>query len=258
MVNLEGIIVPIVTPKIGDCVDYIGLQRVAEQAIRAGVGGIFGLGTTGEFNALSMTYKCGIMHALAESMNGKVPLLIGVSSRSDVETRDLVRYSNDLKVDCLVVAPEFGSKMTPERIADLTSIPILLYNNPAIQDGRFLHLDDIEAWALNPQFAGIKDSSGDRAYFEKLLSGLNDEGFRVFQGNERDVLYAKASGAYGVVAGTANVFPELFVDAWRKNGSDFDIAAQRDLIRGLSDNYIHALKMALFDQRLIASPEMWS
>jgi 4-hydroxy-tetrahydrodipicolinate synthase len=119
-------------------------------------------------------------------------------------------------------------------------------------------LGDVEACALNPQFVGIKDSSGDLTYFRALLDHMNESGFRVFQGSERHMAHAKASRAYGVVAGTANVFPKLFVDAWQNDGSDEAIAAQRDLIRGLSDNYVHALKMSLFDTGLIASPDMWT
>jgi 4-hydroxy-tetrahydrodipicolinate synthase len=257
--SLEGIIVPIITPRIRDKVDYDSLQKVAERAIYAGVGGIFALGTTGEFGALSIPYRKGVIDALVESTLGRVPLLVGVSSQSDSQTWILIDYCNAMEVDCIVAAPEFGSQMKPKEVAARTSVPILLYNNPAIQNGRSLHLDDVEACALDSRFIGIKDSSGDRAYFMKLLTRMkNDEGFRVFQGNERDMAYAKASGASGVVAGTANAFPELFVDAWRTDGSDFTIAAQRDLIRGLSDDYVHALKMSLFDSGLIASPEMWS
>ena len=52
--QLNGIIPPVVTPMANDgCVDEAALRTIIDHLIDQGVHGIFTLGTTGEFWALS-------------------------------------------------------------------------------------------------------------------------------------------------------------------------------------------------------------
>lgn len=59
---------------------------------------------------------------------------------------------------------------------------------------------------------GIKDSSGNGVYFQKLLSvKRSNPEFSVFVGPEELLVQSVYSGADGAVAGGANIFPSLYV-----------------------------------------------
>lgn len=60
-------------------------------------------------------------------------------------------------------------------------------------------------------FAGIKDSSGDWAFFEILLKLREQHQFRLLLGNEEIYLRGRIAGADGVVSGISAAVPELVV-----------------------------------------------
>jgi 4-hydroxy-tetrahydrodipicolinate synthase len=63
-----------------------------------------------------------------------------------------------------------------------------------------------------PGIIGLKDSSGDLFYFQKLLFLLkNKPEFTVFVGPEEILSQCVLLGASGGVNGGANIYPELFV-----------------------------------------------
>jgi len=70
--------------------------------------------------------------------------------------------------------------------------------------------------------AGIKDSSGQYGYFERLLAVSRDKPFTLLVGNDRIFTRARQAGAHGIVSGLACVVPELLVG--------LDRAIQRNLV----------------------------
>ena len=89
------------------------------------------------------------------------------------------------------------------------STPIFLYNIPFFSSPLPIELA-LELLGTG-RFAGIKDSSGDPAYFERLLAFRKESGraFTVMIGN--DVVFTKGrqAGANGVISGVSMAFPEL-------------------------------------------------
>ena len=94
-------------------------------------------------------------------------------------------------------------------------LPAMLYNMPAltkvwveIETSR--KLIDLEG------IIGIKDSSGDLAYYEELCSLKNERpNWTFFIGPGEKMIASLALGGDGGVNGGANVYPKLFVDAYR-------------------------------------------
>src|SRR5436309_1558702 len=92
--SFHGIVLPLVTPLLDrDVLDRAGLERLIEHVLAGGVHGLFLLGTTGESSALSSTLRREFVKAAVAQVNGRVPILVGVSDTSVVES---LRLANDV------------------------------------------------------------------------------------------------------------------------------------------------------------------
>jgi len=94
--------------------------------------------------------------------------------------------------------------------------------------------------------AGMKDSSGDWAHTEAMLSAFAGAGFEVFVGSERFLLRNLRGGGVGCITATANVNAAAIARLhreWRSEGAD---ALQQglDAVRGVIERVpvIPALK----------------
>jgi len=87
--------------------------------------------------------------------------------------------------------------------------PVFLYNIPFFSSA--LPVDLAVELLGTGRFAGIKDSSGDPAYFERLLACRRESGrdFRVIIGNDIAFTRGRLAGADGVISGVAGALPEL-------------------------------------------------
>ena len=113
------------------------------------------------------------------------------------------------------------------RVADGSKVPLLLYNVP-----KFTHLElpheTILAAAEHPRIVGLKESSGDEAYFTVLARQLPRE-FRLYCGAASLVRRARELGAAGAMLAAAAPFPEAWIAEW-SGGLTEDALAR--LLRG--------------------------
>jgi dihydrodipicolinate synthase/N-acetylneuraminate lyase len=260
--KIEGLIVPSITPRMGNSVDLSSLAKLLEFLIDGGVDAIFILGTTGEFQYLSLDEKSQVINHSAECIRNRVPLLVGVSSKSIDETLALVNASQDCRIRALVLAPMFGKTSPREQIETVienSSLPIVLYNNPEIHRNANLPLPIMEEFASRPEVIGIKDSSGDWDYFSRLLA-LKSPDFCILQGNEAMILQSLEREANGMVAGLANIIPALCKELWLKQDRetmDRMMAVKSEIKRRYS-NSIYGYKQRLVQLGIIKSSEMFS
>ena len=93
-------------------------------------------------------------------------------------------------------------------------LPVTLYNMPSLTRTSF-ELATVRRLLDEPSIVGMKDSSGDLAYFEKVreLSRERDD-WSLLVGQEHLLAQALERGADGGVCGGANVWPQLFVQIY--------------------------------------------
>src|SRR6187401_480832 len=90
----RGIIPPIITPlKDRDTLDVAGLENLVAHMLAGGVHGIFALGTTGEAPSLSYRLRREMVERTCQLVAGKVPVLVGITDTSFVESVELARHS---------------------------------------------------------------------------------------------------------------------------------------------------------------------
>lgn len=222
MKALEGIVPPLVTPlRDRDTLDLDGLERLVEHVIGGGVSGIFILGTTGEAPSLSYRLRRQLIVRVCSQVRGRVPVLTGITDTAFEESVSLAQHAADAGADALVLALPYyfptGQTELLEYIGHLVPelpLPLMLYNMPTLTKIWF-EPDTLHALAAHPAIHGVKDSSGDLAYFGKLLALRQERpDWRFFMGPEHLLVDSARMGGNGGVNGGANLFPRLFVNAW--------------------------------------------
>jgi 4-hydroxy-tetrahydrodipicolinate synthase len=222
MVKLRGIVPPLVTPlRDRDALDLDGLQRLVEHVIGGGVSGLFILGTTGEAPSLSYRLRRELIDRVCQLTAGRVPVLVGITDTSFIESVQLARHSADAGAAAVVLStpyyfPAGQTELTGyiEHLVAELPLPLVLYNMPSLTKVWF-EIDTLRKLASLDRIIGIKDSSGDLDYFARLMS-LREvrPDWSIMIGPEAMLPEAIRLGGDGGVAGGANVFPRLFVNCF--------------------------------------------
>ncbi|MFA4836183.1 MAG: dihydrodipicolinate synthase family protein [Dehalococcoidia bacterium] len=262
LMNIQGLVVPAITPRMGAGVDSASLAGLLEFLIDGGVDAIFILGTTGEFRHLSLNEKRQVIKRSAECIRNRVPMLVGISAQTIEESLALMDASQECGAQALVLAPMFGETEPSKQISTVigtSSLPIVLYNNPAIHRKASLPLSIVEEFASHPRVIGIKDSSGDWDYFLKLLE-LKSPDFGVLQGKESMIVQSIEAGSGGIVAGVANIIPALCKELWLKRDQETmdRVTAVKSEIKQSSPNSISGYKQRLVELGIIRSATLFS
>ena len=237
--NLHGIIPPIVTPMHStEDLDLPRLKWLIDHQLAKGVHGIFVLGTTGEFFALTDDEKQAVMATAVQHVDRRVPVMAGTGAETTREAVRLTRLAEREGVTAVsVITPYYVSPTQAEiadhyrRIAESTSLPVLLYSNPAMGGGVKIDPDTVARLAEVSNIVGIKDSSGDLQNLIECVR-LTPPSFAVFQGRDTLIHPALLYGAKGAVPGCCNVAPELCVgiyEAFRRNDQEAAQALQKRL-----------------------------
>jgi len=227
---LRGIIPPVVTPLLDrDTLDVAGLERLIEHILSGGVHGLFILGTTGEAPSLSYRLRYELIERVCGLVKGRVPVLVGITDTSFAESVNMASKAKDAGALAVVLAPPYyfpaGQAELLEYIEHLTPelpLPLFLYNMPSLTKAVF-ETQTVRAATQISGIVGIKDSSGNMAYFHQLQSVLQDRpDFSLLMGHEELLAEAVLLGASGGVCGGANILPKLYVDL-------YNAARSRDL-----------------------------
>ncbi len=219
---VKGIFVPLVTPlSARDRLDVPGLERLIEHVIDGGVHGVFLLGTTGEAPSLTDRLKRELVERTASLVQRRVPLLVGVTDTSLVDSLELAEFAAGQGADAVVAAPapyfplnqsDLQRSMTD--LADESPLPLFLYNMPSHSKVAF-EGDTVRALAGHTNIAGIKDSSGDMLAFNQFLQTAEDRSdFAVLMGPEELLAESVLMGGHGGVCGGANLHPRLYVELY--------------------------------------------
>ncbi|TLZ16875.1 MAG: dihydrodipicolinate synthase family protein [Gammaproteobacteria bacterium] len=192
--------------------DATATSAVQAALVRDGVHGVVLLGTVGENNSLTAEEKRTVLKGAVETVGGRVPLIAGVS---ELTTASAVAYARDAErigVDGLMVLPAMVYVPTRAEleyhlraVAQATSLPIMLYNNPPAYRVN-IEIETLERLAELRNIVAIKESAPDPRRFTDLLNALGER-YVLFAGLDDVVFEALTLGARGWVSGLTNAFP---------------------------------------------------
>ncbi|MFV3128991.1 dihydrodipicolinate synthase family protein [Niveispirillum sp. KHB5.9] len=194
-------------------VDYDATAGVQDALIRDGVDGLILLGTCGENNSLEPDEKRAILDRARAAVAGRVPVVTGVSELTTKRAVTFARDAETLGVDGLMLLPAMVYVPTEDElythfksVADATSLPIMLYNNPpayrvSISARVLKKLADI------PNIVAVKESAPDPRRFTDLINEFGDR-YVLMAGLDDVALEGMILGAHGWVSGLTSAFPQ--------------------------------------------------
>ncbi len=237
MMPVEGIVVPMVTPLLEkNKLDFTGTEKLVSHLINGGVHGLFILGTTGEGPSLSHSLKLELIKHVCNLVDERIPVLVGVMDSSFQEAVHISVKSKEFGAQAVAVAPPFFFHINQNELYDYAyqliqeiSLPVYLYNNPGLTKVSF-EIETVKKLLQNPKVVGIKDSSADMLYFQRLLKLTRPSDMPLLMGPEELLMEALLLGANGGVPGGGNVFPELFVRLY-EYAKSADLERARNLQR---------------------------
>ncbi|MBZ8177338.1 dihydrodipicolinate synthase family protein [Corynebacterium sp. 3HC-13] len=221
----QGVIPPVLTPFL-DSTPTVDTQTLAHQAdrlIRAGVHGLFVLGSSAETAFLNAANRRQIIRTVREVADGRVPVTAGVIDMTTPLVLEHVADAVECGAQGLVATAPFYVRTHPMEIINhfrmihdaAPELPLFAYNIP-VSVHSILGAEMVMDLAEEGVLAGIKDSGGNDGYLRGLINlrnqrGLSAEQFTILTGSETTVDFAYLAGADGVVPGLGNVDPVSYV-----------------------------------------------
>jgi len=231
--ELSGLYCALITPRReGEVeVDLGGMLEEIDFVTSRGVQGVVLFGSTGEF--LHFTPEERSRFAGLATKRSRVPVLANVSHSTLDGAIAMAEEAAGAGVAGVLAMPPYFFRYDAdavcsffralaEQVAKWT--PVYLYNIPMFTNP--LTIEAAESLLRSGMFAGIKDSSGDWSYLERLLKLEAELGIKVLCGDDALFARARRAGATAGVSGVAAAVPELMAALHCALGTDGDRAAR--------------------------------
>jgi len=216
--QIRGIIPPVATPmQANEDLDLPRLRSHIDDLLAAGIHGVFVLGTNSEFYALDEREKQEVIATAVAHVNKRAPVYAGTGAETTREAVRLTKMAEREGVDGVsVITPYFVQPNQQEiydhyrRIAENTTLPVILYSNPVPCGGVKIDVETVAKLAEIPNILAVKDSSGDQQNTNELVRAVPDR-FSVLVGRDTLIWQGLLFGAKGAVPASANVAAALCV-----------------------------------------------
>ncbi len=222
--RLSGVFAPITTPFDEKGIllfDRLAsnIQRLNESKLR----GYLVLGTNGEFKSLSEGERKKVLETVIQASAKDKVIMAGTGRESTHHSVIATKEAAAMGVHfASLIAPSFFSKKMTDQallnhfrtISDVSSIPVLLYNNPEVAVVTY-STGLIGEIAKDPNIVGMKDSSKGNFASYLLAAG---PGFHLLAGSANFFFEALVMGGVGGVLSIANFAPDAcckVYDLWR-------------------------------------------
>ena len=212
-INWKGVF-PAVTTKFGedDQLDYDLFDKNLQFQIAAGVDGIILGGTLGESSVLSLEEKGDLVKFTVEKVAGRVPVILNIAEGATRDAIELARLAEEWGAKGLMMLPPMRYKSDHREtveyfkaVANSTSLPIMIYNNPV--DYKIeVTLDMFKELAACENIQAVKESTRDLTNVTRMRNLFGDR-FKILCGVDTIAMEQLVMGADGWVAGLVCAFP---------------------------------------------------
>ncbi len=218
-INFKGTGVAMITPfhKQGT-IDFTALERLIEHLISGGANYLVVQGTTAETATLNREEKNALAEFVADIVNKRVPLVIGIGGNSTQEVINTIRSNSLDGYDAILsVTPYYnkpqqrGLYLHYKSIATVSPLPIIMYNVPSRTSVNMKPEITLQLASEFDNIIGIKEACGN---IEQIMDIIRNKpkDFLVISGDDLLTLPLLGMGADGVISVIANAYPKLFSD----------------------------------------------
>ena len=217
MQSLIGTGVALVTPFKKDfSVDVEALTKIVNYQVDNGINYLVILGTTAENATLSQDEKELVIQTVVAANNGRLPMVLGVGGNNthkiieEIKTRDFSKFVAILSVSPYYNKPtQEGIYQHFKAIAEVSPIPIVLYNVPGRTGSNVLPATVIRLANDFKNIVAIKEAAGDLVQAMNLIQHKPKD-FLVISGDDMIALPIVLAGGSGVISVIGHGFPKEF------------------------------------------------
>lgn len=223
--KFRGVFPPV--PTIVDAqgeLDKAGMATLLDHLIASKVDGVLLLGSGGEFCHMTQKQRMETAEFCVRHINGRIPVLLGISSTCTQEVIELGRHADKLEVDAVLVLNPYYAKLTDEYIynhfktvAENIRTPVLIYNFPALT-GQDISVDLLTRLARDiPNIIGIKDTVDNISHIREIINHVRPvrADFVIFSGYDEYMMDTLIMGGNGGIPATANFAPQITCGIYR-------------------------------------------
>lgn len=230
MTIISGAITAIITPFTSEYkVDLDAFTKIIKWQISNGISGIIISGTTGEDPTITDNEFPELLKTASRTIKGKIPIIANVSSNSTLKAIQRVKIAENFGADIVMAVVPYYNKPTQNGIYEHFSLiarssllPVIIYNAPG-RTVASIEVDTVKKLAQFDNIIAIKDCPSDVSRYAEL-SGISDK-FKVFTGDDTDMVAARSMGAAGVMSVISNLIPDVIVRIHQYcNQSKYDLA----------------------------------
>jgi len=201
--KLHNYLLPLTTPFTPDLkVDHDAARHNVRHTLKIpGCGGLYFGSVYQEFWTLTTAERIRLLEVVADELNGRAPLIAGVSSTSLEQSVELALAAVEAGADILMAWPPIWGPRDRKSVrrfylqfAARVSHPMFIYSTTLSELGFYLDPSSIkELVAEIPDICGVKDGSGSVTTFLSLTAELGD---RVVVGTPFEEYWGLARQAY--------------------------------------------------------------
>ena len=215
-----------VIPAFYACYDDAGnisperTRALARYLLGKGVKGLYVGGSSGECIYQSVQERKVILENVMAEVGGKLTVIAHVACNNTLDSQELARHAESLKVDAIAAIPPIYFHLPPYGIAEYwndisaaaPNTDFIIYNIPQLA-GVALTPALLAEMQKNPRVIGVKNSSMPTQDIQ-MWKDQGGPDFVVMNGPDEQFVSGLAMGATGGIGGTFAVMPELFLNVW--------------------------------------------
>ncbi len=187
-------------------------KRLASVLLDTGTEGLVVCGTTGESPTLSNHEKLSLLEVTVEVAHARgAPVIAGTTTYNTAESVELSKEAAHVGVDGILGTvpyynnpPQEGLVQHFTAIARAVDLPVILYNIPSRSPRNMEAATTLRLAREVSNIIGVKEASANFKQIGEIIRDAPD-GFRVWSGNDADILTMMALGGYGVISVAAHL-----------------------------------------------------
>ncbi|WP_420150929.1 dihydrodipicolinate synthase family protein [Spirosoma sp.] len=213
-VQWEGVYPALLTPfTADDQLDIPLFEKNLQAQLSAGVHGFIIGGSLGEASTLETNEKIELLTSALAVSDGKVPVLVNIAEQATKQAISRAHEAETNGADGLMLLPPMRYPADAREtvtffkaVAQETSLPIMIYNNP--YDYKIMTtVAMFEELAKLPNIQAVKESTRDLTNVTRMRNAFGDR-YKLLGGVDTLALEALLLGCDGWVGGLVDAFPQ--------------------------------------------------
>ena len=209
----EGMATAIITPTNENGIDFEAFGKLLDWQVEEGIDAVVVCGTTGEGSTLTDEEHRAAIEFAVKQINGRVPVIAGTGSNDTSYAVELTKHACAVGVDGVLVVTPYYNKATQKglikmftTIADVSTVPVILYNVPS-RTGVNIKPSTVLELSKHPMINAIKEASGDISQIAEVAHLCGDN-MVIYSGNDDQTIPIMALGGKGCISVLSNLLPK--------------------------------------------------